>query len=830
MTQLVKTLYTEGLIAFDFSQHRWQWDQNCIQAVGITDQNVVALVASNIQKLPDVTQELLTLAACIGNTFGLETLTIIAGRSLSTTAQELWAALQAGLILPISKDYQMAMLVGEAETLDLAAHPIRYKFLHDRVQQAAYSLIPAAAKQATHLKIGRLLQQAAIGEVRSLDIVNQLNQGIALISDRAEQLILADLNLMAGQRAIRALAYEIAAECLQQGLTLVGESGWQQDYSLTLALYEAATAAAFLNTRFDQAEALAAIALAHTQTVLEQVRIYDLLVQSYLAQNRMPAAIAQAERVLDLLEVKLISDLSDQLDPQALQDLPELTNPYKLAALRVLSSVVDASAGTPEIFQQIVMTMVQLCAEHGNSRYSAYAYGVCSWLLCGSLEKPALGYQFGHLSLVLLKRYDPSELDCKVLEIFNAFVCHWQEPLRKTLQPLQDDVQNCLEVGNKDYACFAAMHYACHLFLAGEPLNEVAHQQTIYAEMSSEMRRSLQLTYTQVWQQLTANLQTNFAAHLLPKLAANRAADLPTHLATNAAGAALTDAHQPTRLVGDFFNETERLPQLIAENASFSIFAVGVAKTLLAVLFRDYELAMANVQLAQQHEIKTGLPTTGVFNFYSSLAILGYSGGLVGSNRQAHLDQVQRQQLQLQQWADLAPANYQHKHALVAAEYARLVGDYLVAMERYDQAIEGANRYGYLMDEALAYELAGEFYQGLKRYEIARTYVINAYYRYVQWDAIAKVSELETRHPELLLSLSRVESGSFINRTHTRSLTLSTTRSSASSRGYQELDMSSMLKSAQALSSEIVLEKLLPKLVTITMESMGAQRGDFLSK
>ncbi len=800
LTQLLKTLHTQELIYFDFDQQRWQWDLERIQAVGITDQSVVDLVASNIRQMPEETQALLKLAACIGNRFSLTVLAVISRRSAGRTAKDLWAALQSGLVLPISKNYQMALIADESadEALDLQTHPVSYKFLHDRVQQAAYSLIPDDQKQVTHLNIGRLLQQVDTAAERSLDVVNQLNRGMALIADPTERLALARLNLAAGQRARKALAYAIAGECLQYGLTLVGDSGWQQDYALTLALHEAATVAAFLNTQFEQAQALSETALQHAQTVLDRVKIYDLQVQSYLAQNQMPEAISQARQVLDLLAVPLSSELPAGLNPKDLLTSPELSDPYKLAALRVLSSVVDAAAGTPEIFQQIVITLVRLCVEYGNSRYSAYAYGAYSWLLCGSLAQPALGYEFGQLSIALLTRYDPSDLDCKVGEIFNAFVCHWREPLRKTLQPLQDDVQNCLEVGNQDYACFAAMHYACTVFLAGEPLTKVAQQQQIYADMSAGMQRSLQLTYTQVWQQLTANLQ---------------------------------GAEQPTHLIGDYFDESITLPQLIAENGSFSIFAVSVAKLLLAVLFRDYEAAIAHAQLAQQHEIKTGLPTTAVFNFYSSLAILGYCSCLVPSDRLPYLEQVSAQQLQLQQWAKLAPSNYQHKCALVAAEFARITGDYLVAMELYDQAIEGANRHDYLIDEALAYELASEFYQGLKRYEIARSYVINAYYRYVQWDAQAKVSELENRYPDLLLGLGAGEAA--VDRTHARSLThsagLSTTRSSSSRRGYRDLDLKTILKSAQALSGEIVLAKLLPKLVTITIESMGAQRGEFLS-
>lgn len=807
LTQLLKTLYQDGLLYFEFKHRCWQWNLDHIQAVGIIDQSVVDLVADNIQRLPPETQRLLKLAACIGNTFSLEVLALIHQQPPEETASQLWAALQAGLVLPTSNAYKSVMLnqnlsiekpaavqetFNDGQRLHPAQPAVTYRFLHDRVQQAAYSLIPEADKQTTHLHIGRLLKQCNQTETRLLDIVNQLNRGAALITDAVEQLSLVRLNLAAGQKARHALAYTVALDCLKQGMALLPPDSWQQHYDLTLSLYEATIGVAFLNHQFEQAHVLASTALQQAQTVLDQVRIYDLQVQFYLAQNEMSAAIAKAQQVMDLLEIELCDRSLEQLDPAALQSLPELTDPYKLAALKVLSSVVDAAAGTPAIFQQIVLTMVRLCVEYGNSRYSAYAYGVYSWLLCGELDNPDLGYQFGQLSLAMLENYGAGELHCKVMEIFNAFVCHWREPLRRTLSPLQEDIQRCLVVSNQDYACFAAMHLACALFLVGEPLTEVAQQQQVYAEMSTKMQRPLQLTYTQVWQQVTANLNTA--------------------------------VEHPTRLVGDYFDEDTMLPQLIAENGSFSIFALCVAKIWLAVLFRDYEQAMANVQLAQQHEIKAGLPTTVEFNVYRSLALLGNCDRSSEAERQAYLEQVEGYQHQLQRWAELAPANYQHQHTLVAAELAYRKKDILAAMEFYDVAIDQARHSGYLQHEALAYELAGEFYQQLGRFEIARTYLINAYYRYVQWDAIAKINDLEERYPDLLLNLNSGEVGSLIRRTQTR-----TTTSGSSSKRGQELDLVTVLKAAQALSSEIRLDKLLPNLVTITVESLGAQQGAFLT-
>jgi predicted ATPase/signal transduction histidine kinase/tRNA A-37 threonylcarbamoyl transferase component Bud32 len=794
LTQLLKSLYEQQFIHFDFIENRWLWSLEQIQSMSILDLNVIELVARNIRQLPPETQTALKLAACIGNTFSLNVLAVVNNQSLITTADQLWAALQAGLVLPIGNNYKLALAIDatEQDLITLGDTQLRYRFLHDRVQQAAYSLIPAAETQITHLEIGRLLLRSSYPGDKLFDIVNQLNIGAALITDVAELEELAQLNLEAGQRAIGSLAYTIAQKGLLKGIEILGAERWQRNYDLCLALHEAAITATFLNNEFEQAKALSDTALQQAKTVLERAQIYNLQVQFYLAQNQMPEAIATARQVLLLLGVPLSDQLPELPTSEILQQLPEMQDANKLAATQVLSSVVDASAGTPEIFRQVVHTMVRLCIEYGNSRFSAYTYMVYAWLLCGQGDIEQ-GYAIGQLAIALLSEYDARELRCKVFQLFSTFVQHWQEPLQHTLQPLQTEIQGCLEVGNKEYACFSAMHYACYLVLSGQPLTTVLRQQQIYAEMIAKMRRSLQLTYTQVWQQAAANL----------------------------AG----QAEHPTELIGEYFDESVALPQLIAENGSFSIFAIYVAKTMLSYLFKQYEKAIAHAQMATQYEIKAGLATTATYHFYSALAFLARCSNVDPSTRQIYLDRVVYSSQKLHQWAISAPANYQHKADLVAAEIARVTQQPLEAMELYDRAIEGAKANGYVQEEALAYELAAEFYISLKRTEIARSYLVNAYYRYAQWDALAKIYDLEARHVELLAALSRDSILGSIQKTRSRRTTTTVT---SDSKGKQELDLATVIKASQMLSSEMVLDNLLTKLIQLAIENVGAQRGMFL--
>ena len=261
LTQLLKTLHQEDLLTYDFQSGVWQWDIQHIQAIGLTDLNVVELTARNIRKLSLETQEVLKLAACIGNTFNLDVLAIVNEASSLRTAAQLWSALQAGLILPLNQDYKIPLAFSQEDSggVTLTDVKVDYKFLHDRVQQAAYSLIPDEQKKATHLKIGQLLLQKTTPEERQENIfalVNQLNYGTDLLISETEKSQLAELNLIAGKRAKAATAHDSAIKYFQVGLRLLTEESWKCQYELTLALHSEAAEAAFLSGDFAEMQRL----------------------------------------------------------------------------------------------------------------------------------------------------------------------------------------------------------------------------------------------------------------------------------------------------------------------------------------------------------------------------------------------------------------------------------------------------------------------------------------------------------------------------------------------------------------------------------------------
>ena len=820
MTQLLQTLHAEKLLQFDFTEGRWLWDLEQIQAIGITDLNVVELVARNIQKLSEETQQILKLAACIGNQFYLDMLAIVSETSLLDAANDLWDALQAGLLLPLTKDYKIPMFLDQSEQVKLPIDEVRvgYKFLHDRVQQAAYSLIPDDEKKATHLKIGQLLLEKT--EKHSLeenifDVVNQLNIGVEFITQPLYKDRLASLNLMAGKKAKAATAYEAAVRYLTVGLEMLPVNSWDSHYDLTLSLHVEATEAEYLNTNFERAETLAEIVLQQSSTLLDKVKVYELKIQFAIAQNQLQKAIDTGVAVAEMLGVslsplpsKIAEILGISLSPlpskgnkgiqlpqyEDLENIPVMRDPYQLAAMQILANVSAAAVTNPTtfpVFVQIILTMVNLCIQYGHSSLAAIAYVDYGMILAGPMNDLDGGYYSGQLALKILEQFDAKHIESKVQAPFNGMIRHWKEPVNRTLAPLVAGIQSGLEVGDYEYVGYCVLHYSNHIFWTGEPLESVEKKQGSYIDLLLKIKHQYIVSAVKIFHQLTLNLKGL--------------------------------SEDKYRLVGTSFDENVMLAYFQDVKNSTSIFITYLAKTILCYLFKDYNQAVNNASLAVKYVGgETYFMMFAVSQFYYSLALLARDMNDRTVDREQCLNQVEEHQQKIQKWANNAPANYQHKYDLVEAEKARILGNDISAMEYYDRAIHGAKENGYLQEEALANELAAEFYLSRGREKVAKTYMTEAYYGYIRWGAIAKVEDLDKRYPYLIFRTSKQENVDF---EATRTTTSTTTRGSTA-----ELDLATVVKASQAISGEIVLENLLDKLMRIAIENAGARKGCLLTR
>jgi len=810
ITQLLQALYQDNLFKFDFNSGCWQWNLEEIQAIGITDKSVVELVASRIEKLPETTQQVLKLAACIGDTFNLNVLSIVREQSHAQAASALWAALQTGLVLPLSNAYKIPLVGGWGSDnlrsiLSASQSKISYKFLHDRVQQAAYSLIPDGEKQATHLKIGQLLlNNTPPSEIEEnvFDIVNQLNVGVGFIAEKSEKYELAKLNLIAGKKAKASNAYEAAVRYLNVGLGLidslgagsVGGSSWETDYDLTLNLHVEAAEAEYLNTNFGRSQELADVVLQQATNLLDKVKVYELLIQSYLSQNQMIKAIDTGLKALEILEVTLSEIPREGLAaiklPQLeeLENLPVITDGYQLAIMRILSALLSpVFVAKPELLPPIILTMVNFSIERGHSALGALAYSWYGMLLIAILGEIDAGYHSGQLALKLLDEFNAKQLKGKVNLIFNTFIRSWKEHARETIAPLRECVQSSIEAGALEFSSYAALDSFFYLFLLGKPLESLEKKQVKDFNLIQNLKQEYSLEVLGIWGQLVLNLRGRSA--------------------------------NPCQLIGKMFNEQEMFSRLHQANNPMSFFNVYFAKMILSYLFKKPEKSVVNASLAAEYaQAAIGFMMIGTHNFYYSLGLLAVYPTADSGEQEKHLMQVAANQEKMQNWAHHAPMNYQHKYDLVEAEKARVLGKYWEASDYYDKAIQGAQAQEYIQEQALANELAAEFYLSCNKDKIAQVYLTESYYGYIAWGAIAKVKDLEARYPQLVAQTLNRE-------TKTEDLNVTATKTSTNSDFSNALDIGTFIKASQAITSEIVLDKLLARLIKILLENAAAQKA-----
>jgi PAS domain S-box-containing protein len=800
--EFLKSLYAEQFLKFDTNTGAWSWDVEQIITRSITD-NVVELMTEKIQQLSESAQKVLQLAACIGNQFDLRTLSVINEKSQKETANELWDAIQAGLILPVGDDYKFIQTDREPNNLK-----ITYKFAHDRIQQAAYSLIPSEDKQAVHWQVGQLLLHNTPQQVlpqRIFDIVNQLNFGIEAIDVQLERDKIAQLNLMAGKKAKASAAWESAWNYLRIGRNCLSADSWIRQYDLTLALYVEAAEVASSCGNFEEMEKSASLVLQQATSLLDKVKVYEVKIQAYTAQNNPLSAIETALSVLKMLGtrfpkkpnkidilLKLVrTKLS--LTGKRIEDLiklPDMTDPYKLAAMQILSDVSAAAYfAIPELFPLIVFEQVNLSLKYGNTAISSYAYATYGLILSGEVVGDVeSGYQFGQLALKLLDKFNAKELKARTVFIVNLFIKHWKEHLQETLTPLRDAYLIGLETGDLEYTAYSATAYTHHSYILGKELASLEREMAIYSNTLSQLGRETSFYYIQLNRQAVLNL--------------------------------MGQAEDKCRLIGESYDEDKMLPIHLEANAQNICHSFYFYKIFLGYLFQDYQQALDYVSLTEKTQ-DSAVGSIPLLPFYTSLLHLAIYPDAPKSEQKRILLKVKSNLKNLKKWAHKAPMNHLHKFYLVEAERHRALGEKTKAIDCYDRAIALARENEYLNDEALANELTAKFYLGWGKEQVAQAYLTNAYYCYLRWGATAKIKDLEQRYPQLVKRFRKANT-SIDSRN-------SLSNSSSNTSG-EVLDLAALMKSSQAISSEIELDKLLTTVMRILLESSGAQTGYLILK
>jgi predicted ATPase/GAF domain-containing protein len=787
--ELLRSLRDEGLLTL--GDEGWIWDVGAIELRGVST-SVVALLVEQVRLLPDDTQEILRIAACMGSAFSLGLLRSVLDRPLDVVAHCLREAVRGGLVQPLDDLYQQAelgMSGGEAA---------RYRFTHDRIQEAAYSLLPAPERPAAHWRVGQLLLERTPPDEREahvFEIVNQLDHGVALLRPPAERSDLARLDLLAGKRAVAAAAHDQALVYLRRGIELLGEDAFESEPALALQLHIGACGSAQLSGDLDAMNRFADIALAKAPSALDRVPIHEIRIRAHGAQGRHLDAVALGMEVLAsfglhlpedpglpefLHEIELLGAKLAGRETAELAARPPMEDVAMRAMMRVLVAI---SAGTfttkPMLYPALTRTQIELTLEHGNAPESAIGYVQYGMLCCSVLGDYQAGQRYADLGLAVVDRLDARWILPRVV-LLAALIRPWAGPLTATCEPLRDGYREGMDNGDPEWAGHCIQIYGQHALFGASELGALLEEMNACVDALDRAGQQSSVTWINPYRQMMYNL----------------------------AGL----AEEPTRLRGEAYDEREMIPVHEAHGDLVSLLHMNLDTMILSYLFRDYERALEYAGRTEAFmPVAAGQIFVPLYCFYDSLVRLAVVDRVPAAERDELLTRVEANQAKLEVWARSAPSNHQHKWLLVEAERQRVAGRLEAAIDAYDEAIQLATRHGYVNEAALANERAAELWRARGKAHFAEVYASAARYDYARWGARAKLADLEERYPQLRLA-------------DTGSSDSSSTGSELLSDS-ERLDMGSVFKATRVISEEMDLHRAVTKLMTIVIENAGARRG-----
>jgi predicted ATPase/serine phosphatase RsbU (regulator of sigma subunit) len=818
--QFLSTIHKEGLLWLDAVQGIWRWDMKRIRT-SIASDNVVDLMLKKLRQLSPDAQETLQRAACVGHQFDLQTLSNICEKPLAECAAALWQPMQTGLLLPLDDNYRyLFSSVGQdGATGDLsAAAALRFKFLHDRVQQAAYALIDDAQRAQLHLRIGRLLHAKWQNEAHDETLfatVDQLNRGASLITTVSERIELARLNLLAGKRAKAATAYQIAASYLELGMNLLGDAHWDSDYELCFGLWLERAESEYLNGSLGEADALFSSLRKRARSRLDTEHLCSLHMKLLMALGKFAEAMDEGLETLVLFGVNLRGSDSEQqlafeiesnelaqlMADRQIDDLINTsltTDPDHLAVARLMNNVVlDSYFVSPAMFARFSIRQVILGLHHGFTEYSSYSYICLAYTLAGSADYSGC-YQYLRLALALNEKLKSAALSCKINVNF-AVLLHFSRPMRETIQYYDTSIRDGMHTGDLTFTSWALVYRSLDRYTMGQDLPTLLDEVSVGL---GTVKRNKDLIQT---------LILTFSQQRILRMMHGLAPTASQHIAA--------------------FDEDELVQTLQNPQLAMPACYYHVAKLELAVMFGNYELALEMAEKAAP--VIPFLASMNILTEYAFYKALALSATATNTETTDEKKSGLRSSLvplhdKLVVWATSCPANYHHQERIVAAEIARIDGNFNKAMDLYDDAITHAQEQGFLHQEGLANELCAKFYLSLGRERTARAYLQDAYHCYARWGARAKAAAMVREYPQVLQSVRVAEDDSTLSSTtHSATVSISASHSSGQ-RGTETLDIASLMRASHAISGEIEPEKVLGQIMQIMVTNAGAQRGFLL--
>ncbi len=769
--QFFIALADEGLLAFDPAARAWQWDMERIRAKSYTD-NVVDLMAGKLRRFSATTQEALKQLACLGNVASSATLAVVRGTTEEAIHAALWEAVRAGLVL-----HQESTL----------------RFLHDRIQQAAYSLIPDEHRADIHLHIGRVLLASMTGDQLTehlFDVANQLNRGAARLIDRDEKAQVATIDLRAGRKAKESAAYTSACVYLAAGMALLDDQDWDSQYELTFSMWRERAKCELLSGNFEKAEQLILELLQRCASKVDQAAVYRLKVLLHTVKSENAQAVASALTCLRLFgidipahptreqvqaEYETVCQNINGHQIEGLIDLPLMGNPEQQAAMRVLSTLLGPAYFTDfHLFCLLVCRMVNVSTQHGMCGASALGCAHLGTILGPVFHRYSEGYRFAKLACDLVEK--EGFIARQGVDFAMGIVAVWTQPISTAIDFMRATFRNAIERGDLIFACYGIFQAVYGLLLRNDPLDAVWRESESGLAFAREAKYRDAVDIIRSQQRFIATMQGRTTSFSTFK--------------------------------DDQFDEATFEAQLTAGRMSFTIAWYWILKLKARFLSGDYADALAAADKMKPLVSAAGAQIQLLdYFYYTALTVAALYDNATADQQNSWRELLTAHREQLREWADNYPPTFGDKHALVSGEIARLEGQDADAMRLYEQAIQSAREHGFVQNEGLAHELAARFYAARGFDTIAHAYLREARRCYLRWGAFGKVRQLEQLHP------------------HLREAPVPASPTTTIGAPVERLDVGTVLKAAQAVSGEIVLGELIKTLLRIAVENAGAQRG-----
>jgi PAS domain S-box-containing protein len=771
--QLLQELVEDGLLTFDSGDASSRWDLDRIQAKRYTE-NVVDLMVGKLSRLPITTQKALNALACLGNTADISTLAIIHGTSEEQLHSHLLEALR------------LELLVGSNDS---------YRFVHDRVQEAAYSLVPEGERAPQHLRIARLLASQIVSDQREeavFEIVGHFNRAAALLASQEEREKVAALNLKAGKRAKKAAAYVSALKYLTAGAALVATEEWQR-HDLVFEIELHRSECEFLTGAVTSAEERLTMLSSRALSVSELAAVVCVQVEVYLALQKPDRGVSEGAECLRRagfpiprrpteLEARAAYDrVCSRLDGLGIDEvaaLPVMTDPASRAILDVLAKLHPSAASVDLTFEVLtICSAVALTLERGVHDASCWAFTVLGSLAAWRYGNFEAAFRFGQLGYELIQRTGLRRYEGFVCLTFSTLLMPWAKHVATCRPVIRRTFEVAHNTGDRLWAAASGNVLLSNLLLAGDSL----------AEAEAEAEASV---------------------------AYCRTAGFPDYIdGVSAQAALIRNLRGSTRQFG--LLDDDRFDELRTENhyaSQVHLLAIEfwywTRKLQARFLAADYIAALEASRRAQDLlTYSPGMLERAEHELYSGLTHAALCESLSSNDCRQHLEAMVAHHRQLEMWARHCPENFANRAALVGAEIARIESRDLDAMRLYERAIHSSRTNGFLNNEALAYECASNFYHARGFDQFADTYLRKARACYASWGADGKVRQLDHLDPGLRHEQPLPGPGSTI------------------ATPVEGLDLATMIRVSQAVSSEIVLEKLFDTVMREAMEHAGAERG-----